>query len=109
MYFDPNDENIIVTFEDQSACEEFVEILQKELPQLHVVLNVGDVHQEGTGSGSKLESYFEGADNANVVSGALTSMHLHLRARYFVITSKSTVHQRYLSWHACMFLFRRQL
>ena len=89
MQFDPNIENVIVTSEDKSACEEFVEILQKELPQLRVVLNVGDV-QQGTGSGSKLESYVEGAANANVVSSALTSMHLHLRARYFVITSKST-------------------
>mmetsp|Transcript_15024 Transcript_15024/g.32389 ORF Transcript_15024/g.32389 Transcript_15024/m.32389 type:complete len:108 (+) Transcript_15024:44-367(+) len=45
---------------------------------------------QGTGSGSKLESYVEGAANANVVASALTSMHLHLRARYFIITSKST-------------------
>ena len=32
----------------------------------------------------------EGAANANVVASALTSMHLHLRARYFIVTSKST-------------------
>ena len=32
----------------------------------------------------------EGSANANVVASALTSMHLHLRARYFIITSKST-------------------
>ena len=53
------------------------------------MLNVGDV-QQGTGSGSKLESYVEGAGNADVVASALTSLHLHMRARYFVITTKST-------------------
>ena len=37
-----------------------------------------------------MDSYVEGSDNANVVASALTSMHMHLRARYFVITSKST-------------------
>lgn len=63
--------------------------MKKELPQLRVVLNIGDV-QQGTGSGSKLESYVEGSANANVVASALTSLHLHLRARYFIITSKST-------------------
>ena len=52
-------------------------------------LNVGDV-QQGTGSGSKLEAYVEAASNADVVASALTSMHMHLRARYFVITSLST-------------------
>ena len=63
--------------------------MKKELPQLRVILNVGDV-QQGTGSGSKLEAYVEAASNADVVASALTSMHMHLRARYFVITSKST-------------------
>mmetsp|Transcript_29423 Transcript_29423/g.48276 ORF Transcript_29423/g.48276 Transcript_29423/m.48276 type:complete len:292 (-) Transcript_29423:61-936(-) len=87
--FDPLIENIIVTSEDKSACDEFLELMKKELPSLRVVLNVGDV-QQGTGSGSKLESYVEGAANANVVASALTSMHLHLRARYFIVTSKST-------------------
>jgi hypothetical protein len=87
--FDPNIENVIVTSEDKLACDEFLELLAIEMPNLHVILNVGDV-QQGTGSGSQLESYVEGAANANVVASALTSMHLHLRARYFVITSKST-------------------
>jgi len=87
--FDPLIENVIVTSEDKSACDEFLEMMKEELPTLRVVLNVGDV-QQGTGSGSKLESYVEGSANANVVASALTSMHLHLRARYFVITSKST-------------------
>ena len=87
--FDPLVENIIVTSEEKTACDEFVVLLKKELPQLRVILNVGDV-QQGTGSGSKLESYVEQASNADVVASALTSMHLHLRARYFVITSKST-------------------
>ena len=87
--FDPLIENVIVTSEDKSACEEFVEILKKELPQLRVVLNVGDV-QQGTGSGNKLESYVESAANEKVVASALTSMHLHLRSRYFVLTTKST-------------------
>ena len=56
---------------------------------MRVIQNVGDV-QQGTGSGSKLEVYVEGSVSANAVSSALTSMHLQLRARYFVITSKST-------------------
>ena len=89
LSFDPLIENVIVTSEDKSACAEFLELMKKELPSLRVVLNVGDV-QQGTGSGSKLESYVEGAANANVVASALTSLHLHLRARYFIITSKST-------------------
>jgi hypothetical protein len=86
---DPLIENVIVTSEDKSACDEFVELLRKEMPSLRVVLNVGDV-QQGTGSGSKLESYVAGAHNADVVASALSSMHMHLRARYFVVTSKST-------------------
>ncbi|KAL7548611.1 hypothetical protein ACHAWF_011885 [Thalassiosira exigua] len=87
--FDPLIENVIVTSEEKSACDEFVRLLKDELPSLRVVLNEGDV-QQGTGSGNKLESYVGGAANARVVASALTSMHLHLRARYFVITSKST-------------------
>jgi len=89
LEFDPLIKNVIVTSEDKSACDEFLGLMKKEFPKLRVVLNVGDV-QQGTGSGSKLESYVEGAANANVVASALTSMHLHLRARYFIITSKST-------------------
>ena len=89
IQFDPHIENVIVTSEDKSACDEFIELMKKELPSLRVVLNVGDV-QQGTGSGSKLESYVEGAGNADVVASALTSLHLHMRARYFVITTKST-------------------
>jgi len=87
--FDPHIENVIVTSEDKSACDEFLVLMKKELPTLRVVLNVGDV-QQGTGSGSKLESYVRDSENSNVVASALTSMHMHLRARYFVITSKST-------------------
>jgi hypothetical protein len=89
LEFDPHIENVIVTSEDKSACDEFLELLREEMPSLRVVLNVGDV-QQGTGSGSKLESYVEGAHNADVVASALSSLHLQLRARYFVITSKST-------------------
>ena len=89
LEFDPLIENVIVTSEDKMACDEFLQMLQKELPQLRVVRNVGDV-QQGTGSGSKLEAYEEDSNNRNVVASALTSLHLHLRARYFVITSKST-------------------
>jgi len=89
LEFDPLIENVIVTSEDKSACDKFLEMMKKDFPSLRVVLNVGDV-QQGTGSGSKLESYVEGAANANVVASALTSLHLHLRARYFIITSKST-------------------
>ena len=89
LQFDPHIDNVIVTSEDKSACDEFVELLKTELPSICVVLNVGDV-QQGTGSGSKLESYVEGAGNADVVASALTSLHLHMRARYFVITTKST-------------------
>ena len=87
--FDPLVENVIVTSEDASACVEFVELLKRELPQLRVVLNVGDT-QQGTGSGTMLEAYREELDNSAVVASALTSIHLHLRARYFVITSIST-------------------
>ncbi|KAL7531851.1 hypothetical protein ACHAWF_003945 [Thalassiosira exigua] len=89
LNFDPLIENVIVTSEEKAACEEFVRLLHAEYPRLRVVLNVGDI-QQGTGSGNKLESYEEGSANRDVVASALTSMHLHLRARYFVITSKST-------------------
>ena len=51
--FDPSIENVIVTSEDKAACGEFVEMLEKELPVLRVVVNVGDV-QQGTGSGETL-------------------------------------------------------
>lgn len=37
-----------------------------------------------------MEQYEEGANNADVIASALTSMHMHLRARYFVVTTKST-------------------
>ena len=87
--FDPLVENVIVTSEDKAACDEFVVMMSKELPQLRIILNVGDV-QQGTGSGSKLEAYVEAASNKDVVASALASMHMHLRARYFVITSRST-------------------
>lgn len=87
--FDPLVENVIVTSEDKAACDEFVELVKKELPQLRIILNVGDV-QQGTGSGSMLEAYVDQASNEDVVVSALTSMHMHLRARYFVITSLST-------------------
>jgi hypothetical protein len=89
MQFDPLIENVIVTSEDKSACDEFLQLLKDNHPNLRVIVNVGDV-QQGTGSGSKLESYVEGAANSDVIASALSSMHLHLRARYFVITSKST-------------------
>ena len=65
--FDPRIQNIIVTSEDKSACDEFVALVKKELPMLRIVVNVGDV-QQGTGSGSKLEEYAEGATNAAVVA-----------------------------------------
>jgi hypothetical protein len=86
---DPLIENVIVTSEDKSACDEFLRMLREDMPNLRVVLNVGDV-QQGTGSGSMLESYVIGANNADVVASALTSMHMQLRARYLVVTSKST-------------------
>ena len=71
---DPLIENVIVTSEDGSARDEFLALLRDEMPSLRVVL----------------ESYVEGARNADVVASALSSMHMHLRARYFVVTSKST-------------------
>ena len=43
--FDSNIENVIVTLEDKLACDEFVELLKRELPKLRVVVNVGDVQQ----------------------------------------------------------------
>jgi hypothetical protein len=67
LKFDPAIENLIITSEDAAACAEFVEMMKKEHPSLRIVLNVGDV-QQGTGSGSKLESYTEGATNADVVA-----------------------------------------
>ena len=88
--FDPLIENVIVTSEDKSACDEFLVLMKKELPTIRVVLNVGDV-QQGTGSGNQLEVRLnEGASNADVIASALTSLHLHLRARYFIVTTKST-------------------
>ena len=65
--FDPLIENVIVTSEDKSACDEFIDLLKKEFPKLRVIVNIGDV-QQGTGSGSKLESYSEGASNAAVIA-----------------------------------------
>jgi hypothetical protein len=67
LAFDPMIQNVIVTSEDKKACDEFISLLKKELPQLRVVVNIGDV-QQGTGSGSQLESYEEGATNAAVVA-----------------------------------------
>ncbi|KAL9183018.1 hypothetical protein ACHAXT_004805 [Thalassiosira profunda] len=97
LEFDPLIENIIVTSEDKEACDEFIQMVQKEVPKLRVIQNVGDV-QQGTGSGSKLEAYFEKTSNNNVIPSALTSMHLHLRAQYFVITSKSTWTNTIAGW-----------
>ena len=45
LEFDPSIENVIVTSEDKTACDEFIELLKEELPQLRVVVNVGDVQQ----------------------------------------------------------------
>ncbi len=87
--FDPLIDTIIITSEDNAACSEFIELVKKEIPSLRIVTNVGDV-QQGTGSASKLESYKEGASNADVIASALTSLHMHLRARYFVLTTKSS-------------------
>jgi len=97
--FDPLIRNIIVTSEDKSACLEFVELVKKELPSLRVVLNVGDV-QQGTGSASKLEAYEDSVNNADVVASALTSFHMQMRSRYFVVTTKS-------SWTSSIAIFAR--
>jgi hypothetical protein len=45
LEFDPSIENVIVTSEDKSACDEFIDLLKRELPQLRVVVNVGDIQQ----------------------------------------------------------------
>ena len=45
MAFDPRIENVIVTSEDKSACDEFLALMKKELPSLRVILNLGDVQQ----------------------------------------------------------------
>lgn len=45
LEFDPSIESVIVTSEDKSACDEFIDLLKRELPQLRVVVNVGDVQQ----------------------------------------------------------------
>ena len=87
-----------MTSEEKSACDEFVELLKRELPRLRVVVNVGDV-QQGTGSASKLEAY-EKVNNEDVIASALTSFHLHLRARFFVLTTKS-------SWTSSISIFAR--
>jgi len=97
--FDPLISNIIVTSEDPTACSEFIAMLNKELPNLRVLTNVGDV-QQGTGSASKLEAYKDIVNNADVVASALTSFHMHLRARYFVMTTKST-------WTSSIAIFAR--
>lgn len=67
LQFDPLVENIIVTSEDRSACNQFIALLKNDLPMLRVIVNVGDV-QQGTGSGSRLESYSEGTSNADVIA-----------------------------------------
>jgi len=99
LRFDPLISNVIVTSEDSSACSEFLALLKKELPNLSVIMNVGDV-QQGTGSASKLEAYKDVVNNADVVASALTSFHMHLRARYFVLTTKS-------SWTSSIAIFAR--
>ena len=86
---DPLIRHVIVTSEDPTVCPEFIRLVSRELPQLTVVQNVGDV-QQGTGSASKLESYKATANNEDVIASAMTSLHLHLRARYFVLTTKSS-------------------
>jgi len=86
---DPLISNVIITSEEKAACDEFVKLIKRDLPSLRVVLNVGDV-QQGTGSASKLEAYKESVHNADVVASALTSFHMHMRARYFVLTTKSS-------------------
>jgi hypothetical protein len=86
--FDPNINSIIVTSEDSSATTEFISMIQSEVPQLRIITNRDDV-QQGTGSASKLESY-KSVENSDVIASALTSLHMHLRARYFVITTKSS-------------------
>jgi hypothetical protein len=87
--FDPNIDSIIITSEDASAALEFISMIERHLPQLRIVTNKDDV-QQGTGSASKLESYKSNVENEQVVASALTSLHMHLRARYFVITTKSS-------------------
>ena len=89
LVFDPLIENVIVTSEDASACSEFITMLKNDdlCSSLRILQNVGDT-QQGTGSASQLEK--QGASNADVIASALTSLHLHLRARYFVLTTKSS-------------------
>jgi hypothetical protein len=99
LEFDPAISNIIVTSEDSSATTEFIELVKSQLPQLRIITNVGDV-QQGTGSASKLESYKNNTSNSDVIASALTSMHMHLRARYFVLTTKS-------SWTSCIAILAR--
>ena len=86
--FDPFIDTVIVTSEDSSATSDFTFLLQTNLPSLRIITNKDDV-QQGTGSASQLESY-KPVKNANVIASALTSLHMHLRARYFVLTTKSS-------------------
>jgi hypothetical protein len=67
LAFDPTIQNIIVTSEDKTACDELIGLVRREFPKLRIVVNVGDV-QQGTGSGTKLERYTEGATNADVIA-----------------------------------------
>ena len=43
LEFDPLIENVIVTSEDKAACQVFLQMMQRELPKLRVVQNMGDV------------------------------------------------------------------
>lgn len=86
--FDPLIQNVVVTSEDSAAYSDFIAMLRRELPNLRIITNVGDV-QQGTGSASKLEAYNAFVDNADAIASALTSFHMHMRARYFVLTTKS--------------------
>ena len=86
--FDPHIDSVIVTSEDASATTAFTSLLQTNLPQLRIITNKDDV-QQGTGSASQLES-IKPVENAHVIASALTSLHMHLRARYFVLTTKSS-------------------
>ena len=68
LAFDPNIQNVIVTSEDKSASDEFIKMTQRELPDLRIIVNVGDV-QQGTGTGHQLESYSQGVSNAAATTG----------------------------------------
>lgn len=66
LNFEPKIENIIVTSEDQAACDKFIGMLETIPRKIRLITHVGDV-QQGTGSGSMLTKFKKDITNESAV------------------------------------------